>query len=272
MRKIKRPQETPPREEREGKDAVFLEDLQEGPAERKSEKKEREKKERKAARKRQHQARWEKWRKIRNRLPGAGMLASLKRLGRYVLAVLLCYLVQVAVMPYVRIANVTPNLLYCMIAVVTVTSGRLRAYWTGAVYGILMETMLPTLSYLNLLLYPITAVFCSIFFADKSDKRLEAERAMNRPARNGNVYVRTVACAGMNMLLYEVVNLAYIYLGGTDLTSAHITRGLMACLLTMALAALVMVPLRLLLGFRHPPKEEKEATGRYLRKRNEPGN
>ncbi|MGN0763286.1 MAG: hypothetical protein ACI4MK_07850, partial [Aristaeellaceae bacterium] len=86
---------------------------------------------------------------------------------KFFLVVLLGYLFQVCVMPYFSVGGVTPSLLFAVIAILTVGYGRLRALWVGGFYGIVMETMLSSLSMLNLLLYPLDAVFCSIFFADK---------------------------------------------------------------------------------------------------------
>ena len=48
------------------------------------------------------------------------------------------YLCEVCVMPYIRVFGVTPNLLYVVIGVITVAYGKLRAFWAGLVFGILM--------------------------------------------------------------------------------------------------------------------------------------
>lgn len=186
------------------------------------------------------------------------------RLLRWALVVFAGYLLQMCVMPYVHVGGVTPSLLFALIGVITVGYGRLRAYWTGAIYGVLLETMMPSLPMLNLAFYPIAASLGSVAFADKSEKRMEAERSMNRDARNGNVYVRSVLCAGMLSFFNEAINIIYIYLGGTALEALHIRRGLVAVIATMALTALIAWPVRHLMGFRHAPREEKETRGRYL--------
>lgn len=191
-------------------------------------------------------------------------LRPLMRLTRYLLVVLLGYLVQGCVMPYIKIDGVTPSVLFAITGIMTVCYGRLRAYWTGAIYGIMLEIMKPSITFLNLALYPIAAAFCSVFFADKSDKRLETERSLNKKARNGNVYLRSVLCAAMNTLLYETVNVTYIYLGGTTLTADHFYRAGIDVVTTMLLTALIMVPVRRFLGFAAPPREEKDPKGRYL--------
>lgn len=169
---------------------------------------------------------------------------------RFFLVILLGYLLQVCVMPYVKINSVTPSLLFAIIAIITVGYGRLRALWVGAVYGILMETMLPTLTLLNLVLYPLSAIFCSIGLADKSEKRLEYERSIGKAGRNLNPYLRTLMCAALNIFLYELVNVIYIYLGGTTLTLSHIAKALADIVLTTLLTGIIVVPVRRFLGFK----------------------
>lgn len=183
---------------------------------------------------------------------------------RFFLVVFLAYLLQVCVMPYFTLGGVTPSLLFAVIGIVTVCYGKLRAYWTGAIYGILMEIMLPSIPWMNLVLYPISALFWSIFFADKSDKQMELERSMNKLSRNRNVYLRTIFCAGANSLLVEVVHIAYIYLGGTTLTATNYARGVLAVVGTMLLTLFLMLPLRRYLGFVAPAKEKPTVAGRYL--------
>ena len=200
---------------------------------------------------------------------------------KFFLVVLLGYLVQVCVMPYFSVGDVTPNLLFAIVAILTVGYGRLRALWAGGFYGIVMETMLSSLSMLNLLLYPLDAVFCSIFFADKSDKKLEEERGIGRtavrkhdlrarlgslgdvvrgaPGQNASPYIRTPLCAGMNVMIYEIVNLVYIYLGGTVLVRAHYMRSLTNIALTVLLTMVIMLPVRRFLGFRKPVQEKRPA-------------
>ena len=211
----------------------------------------------------------------------SALLQAAKGQVKFFLVVLLGYLFQVCVMPYFSVGGVTPSLLFAVVAILTVGYGRLRALWAGGFYGIVMETMLPSLAMLNLLLYPLDAVFCSIFFADKSDKKLEEERSIGRaavrqhdlrarlesladavrgaPGRNANPYIRTPLCAGMNVLIYEIVNLIYIYLGGTVLTQAHYMRSLSNILLTVLLTMILMLPVRRFLGFRKPVQEKRPA-------------
>jgi len=170
----------------------------------------------------------------------------------FVLLVAFGYLGQVCVMPYVKIGSVTPNLLYAVIGIVTVAYGRIQAFWVGLIYGLLMEIMLPSVTYVNLAVYPLTSLFLSFAFADKSLRQLEMDRALRRKSFELPAFVRTVLCAMSNVLVYEVVNVAYIYLGGTTLTLLHFRRALRDVVLTGLLTALLAIIVRrLIFGKRH---------------------
>lgn len=173
---------------------------------------------------------------------------------RFFLAILLGYLLQVCVMPYLRVGPVTPSLLFAVIAVLTVGYGKLRALWVGAIYGILTETMQATLPLLNLVLYPLSALFCSVFFADKTDKRLEYERSVDKRTGNLNPYLRTLLCAAVNVFIYEVVNVTYIYLGGAPLTAALFGKALLDVVASTLLTGIIVLPLRRFLGFKKRKK------------------
>lgn len=182
---------------------------------------------------------------------------------KFFVVVLLGYLLQVCLMPYLQIGDVTPNLLCAVIAIMTVGYDRLRAVWVGCIYGILMETMCPTIRMLNLLLYPLSAFFLSLFFADKSEKRLEAERSIGKAGRNINPYVRILGCAAANVLLYEIVNVVYMYLGGAEIGMTAIVKALSDVFWSAALAGVIMVPVRRFLGFKKLKKEQQPRKPQY---------
>ena len=173
--------------------------------------------------------------------------SSFRKYMAFLILVPMGYLFQVCVMPYIRPGGVTPNLLYVNIAVITVAYGRLQAFWAGLIYGFLMEIMQPSIPFLNLAVYPISSLFVSFVFADKSIRQLQMERAMRRNTRDIPPMVRTVGCAMVNVLVLEVVNVAYIYLQGTDLTAGHFRRALWDVAETGLLSFLLSVPLRLLI-------------------------
>ncbi len=182
------------------------------------------------------------------------MRQTLIRQVKLILAILLGYLGHVSLMPYIDIGGTSPSLLIAMTAIITVGYGLLHGLWIGMFYGIVMEIMLPTVPMLNLLFYPISALVCAMFFADRSEAQLQYARSIGRRGRNISPLLRTVLCALVNVIVYEIVNLVYMYLNGAELSSALIQRALIDALSTTVLTAVIMIPVRKLLGFRK--KEE----------------
>jgi hypothetical protein len=190
---------------------------------------------------------------MEKRISRKNQTSALRRYGILVMLIIFGYLCQVCVMPYIRIFGVTPNLLYVIIGIVTVAYGKLRAFWVGLCYGILMEIMLPSVPYLHLILYPVTTLFCSFAFADKPLKTIEYERAVNKKSKELPPWLRTVLCTALNILVFEVVNVTYIYLGGSPLTFSHFSKAFLIVLLTTLLCLVLLFPIRrLILG----PKSE----------------
>ncbi len=178
------------------------------------------------------------------------MRQAIMRQVKLILVIFVGYLAHVSVMPYLRFGDVTPSLLIAVTAIVTVGYGMLRGFWAGMFYGIVMETMLPTVPMLNLLFYPISSLVCGLFFADRSAAQLQYARSVGHSDRNISPLVRTVVCALCNTVIYEAVNLVYMYLSGAQLSSALIRRGLTDVLITTVLTLVIMVPVRKFLGFR----------------------
>ena len=160
------------------------------------------------------------------------------------LIILFGYLFEVCVIPYIRPFDISPNLLYVVIGIITVAYGKLRAFWAGMIYGLLMEIMLPSVPFLNLAIYPVTTLFCSFAFADKPIKTIEYERATNKKSRELPAWLRTVLCTALNTLIYEIVNVTYIYIGGTQLQARHFLKAFGAVLLTSLLCFILLFPLR----------------------------
>ena len=183
------------------------------------------------------------------------MFQSFRKYLILFLLTFLGYFAEVCIMPYVKIFGVTPNLLYVVIGIVTVAYGKLRAFWVGLVYGILMQIMLPSVTMLNLALYPLTTLFCSFAFADKPLKTLEYERAVNHRRKELPPWLRTVLCTMLNTFVYETVQITYIYLGGSSLTVNHFLRGLADVFFTGVLCFLLQYPVRrLIFGRRGRPQ------------------
>ena len=51
-------------------------------------------------------------------------------------------------------------------------------------------------------------------------------------------------CTALNTLIYEVVNVTYIYVGGSALLSGHIIKAVGDVLLTSVLCLILLFPLR----------------------------
>ncbi len=178
------------------------------------------------------------------------MLSFLNRQIRLFIVVLVGYLAHVSIMPYISMGGVSPSLTIAVTAIVIVGYGLLRGVWVGALYGIVLEVMLPSVPMMNLLLYPVSALLCGLFFADKSASRLQYERTVGKAARNRSPYLRTALCALVNTVIYEVVNMVYMYLAGGALSLATLERALGDMLLTTLLTIVIMAPVRYFLGFR----------------------
>lgn len=178
---------------------------------------------------------------------------------RLLIVLVLGYLIQVCVLPWLSYHSITPSLIYAVIALVTVGYGRLRAFWVGAFYGIVMETMAPSIDMLSLVMYPVSALFCSILFADKNETRLEYERSLGKPGRNISPYLRTPCCCAVNVLIYEIVNVFYMYLNGSALTFTMLGRSLINIVYSTLLAVLIAWPVRHFLGFKRPEPENPAA-------------
>ena len=162
------------------------------------------------------------------------------------------YLFEVCVIPYFRPFGIAPNLLYVIIGIVTVAYGKLRAFWAGLIFGLLMEIMLPTVPFVNLVVYPVTTLFCSFAFADKPLKTLEYERATNKKTRELPAWFRTVLCTAANTLIFETVNVTYIYLGGSALTVSHFLKAFAGVVLTSLLCLALLFPCRRLILGKKP--------------------
>lgn len=181
---------------------------------------------------------------------------SIRREGMIFLLAFVGYLVQMCIMPYVKILGVTPSIIISVTSIVTVSFGRLRAFWIGSFYGIILECMQPSKTLFNLMIYPVAAILSGLMFSDKSVQQLEYERGVGKAGRNVSPLIRTPVCAMVNTAIYETVNVAYIYLRGADLNSGHIGRALLDILATTLLTVLLMVPVRRLFGFRITLEED----------------
>ncbi|MDD3410174.1 MAG: hypothetical protein PHY12_05120 [Eubacteriales bacterium] len=167
---------------------------------------------------------------------------------QFALITLLAYLLQVTVAQYISIADVAPNIAMALIAVVTVAMGRKYTFFMSLSIGYLLEIMLPSLDYINLILYPVCAMLGALVFSDKSERKLEEERSLGKKGGNWPAHLRTPLCAALSVGVFEAVHLLYIYLSGVTLDAGHYGRALLDVAYTVALAGTLQFPIRWWLG------------------------
>ncbi|MEA4929314.1 MAG: hypothetical protein VB104_11655 [Candidatus Limiplasma sp.] len=167
---------------------------------------------------------------------------------KFALLTLLCYLLQSTASYYLAIGNVAPNIALAMIAAVSVAMGRKYTFFMSVTVGYLLEIMMPALDYINLILYPVCALLGALAFSDKSERKLEEERSLGKRAGNMPAHLRTILCGLVSILVFEGVNLFYIYLNGITLDASHLQRALLSVFYTTALTAVLQFPIRWWLG------------------------
>ena len=164
------------------------------------------------------------------------------------LLTLLTYLLQATVAQRIAIGGVAPNIALAFIAVVTVCMGRKYTFMMSLTIGYLLEIILPMLDYINMLIYPICAMLGALFFSDKSERKLEEERAQGKRGKQLNPHLRTVLCALLSIVVFEGINLIYTYLSGVEIDALHIGRALTDVVYTTVLAAVFQFPIRWWMG------------------------
>ena len=211
----------------------------------------------------------------RIRVRPAGFRYALVKFVKITFLVMLFYLVQSTVVPHMKLWGIVPNLYMICAAILTVSYGKKYAFACGAVFGILLEVMLPSLPILNLVIYPALTLLCAQIFSDMSEIKRELLRikiaqrqAESRIVAVGGVeqkrryhldfrrktaddmepHLRIFLNALMLTLLYDLVMLAYFALEGVSIGFNHVLRMLQSLFYT-ALWCASMFPARLFLGF-----------------------
>lgn len=184
----------------------------------------------------------------------------MRRVWRTLLLVTVGYLSQVCIMPYLAVLGITPNLLFALIAVVTVAYSKFYTFGMACTAGILTEVMTGSLPNLYLIAYPAIAQLGSLIFSDKSERRLEQERSQGRLGVNRNPYLRTLLCVAFDMVWFESIHLMYIYLSGVDLGWLHFGRAAGSVAYTCAVTVIIMLPVRKFLGL-YSRRERVKAAG-----------
>ncbi|MEG0492043.1 MAG: hypothetical protein RR824_07710 [Clostridia bacterium] len=161
---------------------------------------------------------------------------------------LLAYLLQATLAEYISVWDVAPNIALAIIAIITVCLGRKYTFMMALSVGYLLEIMLPMMSYMNLILYPVSAMIGALIFSDKSERRLEEERTAGKRTNQLTPYLRGPLCAGVNLWVFEGVNLFYTYLSGVNLDSGHFWRAVVDVSYSMLLAGVLQFPIRFWMG------------------------
>jgi len=185
----------------------------------------------------------------------------MRKLAKAFLVTLIAYLLQVCVVPYMKIAGITPNLLLANIAVFTVSYGKKYAFGTAAMTGMLLETMSVNVNVLILVIYPLYGLLCAQIFADMSDRKREQRRLRNKTQADRNAYFRIFANALVLTALFESTMLLFTSLTGIAVTFTHIIRSVRCLLYTAFVTLVVMIPTRWTLGMyrrRAPALYRKE--------------
>ncbi len=167
---------------------------------------------------------------------------------KFALLTLIAYLLEATASNYLSIADVAPNIALALIAIVTVALGRKYTFFMSLTVGYLVEVMLAPLDYISMILYPVCAMLGALVFADKSERKLEEERSLEKKGGNWPAHLRTPLCAAMSDGIYEGVHLLYIYLSGVTLDGGHYGRALLSVAYTTALAGALQFPIRWWLG------------------------
>lgn len=213
-----------------------------------------------------------------------GYMYALIRLVKILFLVLLFYLLQTVLVPHLKLWGIMPNVLMVIIAILTVSFGKKYAFASGALIGILLETMTPNLRIFNLLIYPALALLCAQIFADmneikrellrikiaqrQADRRIVAVKGANRPKRfqlyfqrksadDMEPHLRILLNALLLTLLYEGIMMVYVALDGVQITLGHLLRVLQTMLYT-SIWCVTMFPARGFLGMYRRCRRQSE--------------
>ena len=213
-------------------------------------------------------------------------MKALKRALKALLITVLAYLIQVCVMDHLAIGGITGSVIFAALAILTVSCGKKYAFCASCLIGMMMESMLASVNGLYVIAYPVITMLAAQFFADMSDRQLERRMVNNENRRirrdemarrmhwlsrlpfqyrDGNLpaHLRIPLCAGLMDLILSIVLCAYMYLIGVDLSFTHLWRTVASALYTMALAVLLMVPVRYFLGM-YVRKRKRDKGGEML--------
>ena len=167
---------------------------------------------------------------------------------KFIVLTLLAYLLQATVAQRIAIGGIAPNLALALVAVVSVSLGRKYTFVMSTTIGYLLEIMLPSLNYINMILYPVCCVLGAMAFSDKTERRLEELRMQDKSTKQASPHLRTMYCALLSTGVFEFVNLFYTYLTGVPFGDLQYRRAIIDILYTTWLAGILQYPVRWWLG------------------------
>ena len=167
---------------------------------------------------------------------------------KFAFLTLMAYLLQACVAQRIAIGGIAPNLAMALIAIISVALGRKYTFVMSMTVGYLLELMLPALTYINMIAYPVCCILGAMAFSDKSERKLEEERTLGKNAKQLHPHIRTILCALLSISVYEFINVFYTYLTGVALAALPFGRAITDILYTTVLAAVLQFPVRWWLG------------------------
>ncbi len=210
-------------------------------------------------------------------------MKALKRALKALIVTLLAYLTQACVMKYLTFQGIHGSVIFAVLSIIIVSCGKKYAFCASCLIGMMMECMLSSVPALYAIAFPVITMFAAQTFADMSDRQLERRRVIieSRQVRisegKGKDHwwqhfmlryrdsdlppaVRIPLCAALMDVLLNAVLCAYMYLIGEEITLLHLGRILISMLYTVALALILTVPLRYVLGMyrKRKPREGGE--------------
>lgn len=172
------------------------------------------------------------------------------------LITIFAYFLQATAIPLLSFNDISGNIIISTLSVIIVAIGRQHGFASSLIFGILMETMVESLTYWHLLIYPILGVLGFLLFADKTDRRLEMERITKKKfAGNINPVIRTFLCTLVLSLIFETFNIFYELLRGVNFDFIQFSRALLATTYNLVITLIIIVPIRKIYGLRsYTPK------------------
>jgi Mg2+/Co2+ transporter CorB len=167
---------------------------------------------------------------------------------KFAFLTLMAYLLQACVAQRIAIGGIAPNLAMALIAIISVALGRKYTFVMSMTVGYLLELMLPALTYINMIAYPVCCILGAMAFSDKSERKLEEERTLGKNAKQLHPHIRTILCALLSISVYEFINVFYTYLTGVALAALPFGRAITDIIYTTVLAAVLQFPVRWWLG------------------------